>query len=131
MDRDRNEGRLPHLRNGEVSEESEALPRARKVIPLLSGEAFETFTPESYLEYVRSLYVPPVTTKVTPLADFSCGVNKKGTITIKVRRDPKWLTPDEVQIIATELGLTLQATWQLLPKRKISVRLPERERGKK
>lgn len=69
-----------------------------KWIPLLSGKAFEAFSAAEFKEHVRSLYhkraarasaakkkSDAVTWKLTP----------KGKLTLTVRRDPKWISPQE------------------------------------
>ena len=89
-------------------------------IPLLAPRALAEFSPEEFHAYVRSLYVmPPVP---LPKADWSVRLNAKGNPVLTVRRAPKYLTPDEVRAVATEIGWTLQATWvHIIKGRKVRI----------
>lgn len=98
-------------------------------IPLIAPKPFADFTPAEFHAYVRSLYREPE--KAAPPAEFSARLNAKGNPVITVRRKPKWLSAQEVSTIATDLGLPLQACWLMIVKRKIEIRVPKRERGKR
>jgi hypothetical protein len=93
-------------------------------IPLLSPRAFVDYTAETFHHYVKSLYVEPP--KPAPLAEYAVRLNAKGNPVLTVRRKPKYLTSDEVQSIATELGFTLQKLWIHITKaKKIEIRVPD------
>jgi len=90
-------------------------------IPLLSPKAFGEFTPQEFKDYVTQLYQEPP--KPPPPADFTVTLNKKGIITVRINRDPKYLLKSEVTAIATQLGWSQQDTWNFLTqKRKISIK---------
>ncbi len=102
-------------------------PLLRQAPPmkLLAPQGFADYTAESYVAYVRTLYVEPP--KPAPLADFAVRINAKGNPVITVRRKPKYLTSAEVQELATEVGYTLQDMWMCLNKRKVEIRVPKKE----
>ncbi len=96
---------------------------------LLAPHPFADYTAESYVAYVRTLYVEPP--KAKPPAEYSVRTNAKGGLVIRVTRTPKYLTSDEVTQLAAEVGLPLQAMWYSLRKRKIEIRVPNLRRTKK
>lgn len=93
------------------------------MIPLLSPKPFAEYGAEEYQNYIRSLYQEPP--KAAPPAEFAVRLNAKGNPVLTVRRDPKWLSSAEVQIIAQELGWSLQHTWLHVVKKKVAIRTPE------
>jgi hypothetical protein len=88
-------------------------------IPLLSPKPFGEYSPEEFRTYVQSLYKEPV--RSVP-KEFSASLTKKGTLTLRVTRDPKFLEPKEVDAIAESIGWTKQETWLAVIKRKITIR---------
>lgn len=88
--------------------------------PLLSPKPFSDYTAESYLAYVRTLYIAPPAKKVS--AEYSASLNKKGNLTLRITRTPKFVTAAEVSKIAADVGKSLQETWLLIRKRKIEIR---------
>jgi len=85
--------------------------------PLLSPKPFTEFTPQEFRDYVISLHKAPPKKR-----DFTVRLNKKGTIVLRINREPKFLLRSEVDEMARELGLSLQLTWSEVAKRKIEVR---------
>jgi hypothetical protein len=80
-------------------------------IPLLSGRSLSEFRPLEFLEYVKSLNgtqghkrLAKMKAKKSP-KEFSWSLNKKGTLLLRVRRSPKFLTRAEIAQIAAESGV--------------------------
>lgn len=87
-----------------------------RFIPLLSPKSLGEFTPEEFHAYVRSLnYVKPKKSKVkgvkAPPKEVTWSITKKGTLTVRIKRDPKWLTREEVETIARDSGKPLNQVW--------------------
>lgn len=93
-------------------------------IPLLSPKPFGDYSPEEFRSYVQSLHREPP--KAAPPTEYSVSVNKKGTVTFRIRREPKWLTSAEVSELAQECGMRLQDMWLLCLKREIEIRVPKK-----
>jgi hypothetical protein len=94
-------------------------------IPLLSSRALSDFTAEEYKNYVKSLYFKKQ--KKTPVirikkkkAEIEWGLTKKGNISLKIRREPKWITSDELERMIAELSVTREVVMRKL--KKIEVR---------
>lgn len=102
-----------------------------KWIPLLSGRAFSTFTPEEYVEHVRSLYHKKVPRKtVKPKKEpkpFTWRLNPKGTICLTVKRKPKFLTEEEILTIIKESNCDSDQLRAKIVKSKIEIRAGEIE----
>lgn len=95
---------------------SGAMSTSSAKYPLLSGKPFSEYSPEAFRDYVRSLYVaPPVP---APKAEYSASVTKKGSVTFRINREPKFLLASEIRVIAEDIGKSLQETWMLVLKRK-------------
>lgn len=99
-------------------------------IPLLSGKEFSDFTPETFKAHIRSLYSKPqprqsAAKKKAP--PFSWRRNKKGTLILSVRREPKWLTEEEMNQISRESGEPLNLLFLQLKKKEIRLSTQERE----
>lgn len=72
-------------------------------IPLLSGKPLSEFLAAEFRAYVISLYRKYVARKAAvkkPKLPWLASRNKKGTLSIRVRRDPKWLTHEELDSIS-------------------------------
>jgi hypothetical protein len=94
---------------------------------LLSPRPFAEFNPEEYKIHVRSLYYRPVK-KVRVAkkpATYSCRVTPKGSLSITVRRKPKFLTHAEVAEIETKTGRPANEIATYLTKRKIPIESPK------
>lgn len=91
---------------------------------LLAPKHFTQFAATEYHEYVRSLYVEPE--RPTPPAECAIRLNAKGNPVITVRRKPKYLTSQEVDALASEIGWSKQDFWVHIRKKGIEVRLPQR-----
>lgn len=77
---------------------------------LISPKHFTEYSAEEYREYVRSLYIEPERKKAA--RDFSFRINDKGTFVFTVRnRKPKYLTPEELDLIAEENNLSKREVW--------------------
>jgi hypothetical protein len=96
--------------------------------PLLSPKPFAAFTPSEFKAYVSSLYIEPP--KPAPPAEFSVRTNAKGNPVLTVRREPKWLTSEEVASAAEQLGWSLQKMWLHVLKKKIAICIPDLKRRK-
>lgn len=94
-------------------------------LPILAPKAFADFTDGDYHAYVKSLYQAPPAKPVPKV--FSASVNKKGSLTLRVTREPKFLLAKEVDAMADELGWSRQDLWLAVLKRKIEIRVPERK----
>lgn len=83
------------------------------VIPLLSKKPFDEFTPKDYKEHIRSLFHKREPRKATakPKKPFLWRVNAKGTLIIKVNREPKWLSREEIDLITKESGKPANEVW--------------------
>ena len=79
-------------------------------IPLLSGKTLEEMTPEEFKRHVHSLYWRKPKKKTTPkkkkLKDYkiTARILKNGTISIKTKRDPKYVTEEEYGEICEKLS---------------------------
>lgn len=95
------------------------------MIPLLAPKPFADFSPAEFKTYVTSLYVAPPPPPVK--ADYSVRLNAKGNPVLTVRREPKWLSPEEVSAAAAEISWNYQALWcHILKAKKIELRVPKR-----
>lgn len=79
-------------------------------IPPLSGRLLDSFTPSEFKAYVRSLYRKRTPKKSAPkrkrLREFkiTARVTKKGKITLTTKREPKYITEEELRSIAATLS---------------------------
>jgi hypothetical protein len=89
-----------------------------KQIPLLA-KALWTQSPEDYFAYVKGLII----SKATASKEVSSVgiVFKKDRITVRVNRDPKQVTRDEVTSLAVEYAKDELWLLELLTKRKIGI----------
>jgi hypothetical protein len=94
--------------------------------PLLSPKPLRDYSPQEYKAYIESLYIEPP--KKIPPAEVRISLNKKGSIVLRITRSPKFVLAAEVPILAREVGLTQQALWMILRKKKIELKLPERKK---
>ncbi len=70
----------------------------REHIPLLSEKPLCDFTPADFRTYVRALYhkrEPKRAAGKVAAPTVSWSLTKKGALTVKVRRKPKWIGPAE------------------------------------
>lgn len=87
-----------------------------KHIPLLAPKALSEFTPAEFKAYVRSLnYVKPKRlskgkTKAAP-KPVSFTVTKKGVLSVRIKRNPKWISRAEIETISKESGRPLNEVW--------------------
>lgn len=101
-------------------------------IPLLSGRDLKDFTPAEFKAYVRSLYLkrePKRTaTKKKPKPPFKWSLTRSGKISIKVNREPKFLSPEEVDLIAKESAQPANEVWlYVLDRRKRQIMIATQE----
>jgi hypothetical protein len=64
----------------------------------LLAPPFESFSPEGFRAHVRGLYAKrekKVRSGKPKAPVVSWSLTKKGAVTVKVRRKPKWIAPDE------------------------------------
>ena len=98
---------------------------------LLSAKPFDEFSPDEYKQYVRDLYRKRNMKRKTPSIrlkkakpPYSARLSKKGNLTLRVDRSPKWLTREEVDQIAKNLSLPLNVVWvYVMKKRKEPIRI--------
>lgn len=95
-----------------------------RFIPLLSGKAFEEFTPSEFKAHVISLYHKPEPKRAKPKEKkpYTFHVNKKGTLSLRINREPKWLTAQEIESIVIGSGKSFIEVTEKLTKNKIEVR---------
>jgi len=89
--------------------------------PLLSLKHINDYTDIEYMDYIKSLYIDPKANK-PPTRDFNASISKKGVISFRIKRDPKWITKEEIKILAQELKLPQSEMFILLTKRKIEIK---------
>lgn len=92
-----------------------------KKVPLLSPKHISKYDAAEYMEYVKSLYIDPNANKPIP-REFNASRTKKGSIVIRIKRDPKYITKEEIKILAKELDLPQSEMFLLIKKRKIGVK---------
>jgi hypothetical protein len=97
--------------------------------PMLAPKGFADFSSSEFHEYVKSLYVAPPK-KAAP-KEVSAKLNKKGTLTLKINREPKFLHMNEIEGLAAEVGWSHQNFWLAILKRKIEIKLPARKPKKR
>lgn len=77
-------------------------------IPLLSEKPLCDCSPEEYHQYVKSLYFkePP---KKTPsrAKPFIAKLTKNGRLSLQIRRNPPWLSEEEMRAIEEKTGKPL------------------------
>jgi hypothetical protein len=92
-------------------------------IPLLSPKAFSEFTPEEYKDYVISLHKAPPAKPIPAAVTWS--LTKTGKPSVRIKRQPKFVTATEVGEGALSLGVTYQELWMHLRKKKIEIKVTE------
>lgn len=103
-----------------------------RFIPLLAPKPLSEFTPAEFKEYVRSLnYVRPKRlargkVRATP-KPVSFTVTKKGTLSVRIKRTPKWISREEIETISKESGKPLNEVWLKLVGPKGVARLSSQE----
>lgn len=100
-------------------------------IPLL-GKPLRQFTPEDFKIYIRGLYNKPAKkTKTIKLKKqkppFSWSLTKKGNLSLKVNRTPKWLSREEIDQITKESGRPANEVFLKIKKMKIEVSKQEEQ----
>lgn len=99
------------------------------MIPLLSGKPFSEFSAAEFKLHVKSLYHKPAPRSGVKLAKpFTWTKNKKGTLVLRVNRDPQWLSEEEMKQISKESGTPLSEIFITLKKRGIKISTLEAER---
>lgn len=95
-------------------------------IPLLSGKDFNSFTPSEFKEHVRSLFSKKTKTKAIKIKEpFTVRINAKGGLVIKVNREPKWLSLEELDVIGKTTGFPANEVFLAVKKRKIQIATQE------
>lgn len=96
-------------------------------IPLLSGKSFDEFNPQSFKEHVRSLFLKRETrakgsaaAKAKP-KEVSFRFNRKGTLILRVNRNPQWISVEELAQLGKDSGKPENELFLLLKKRKIRI----------
>jgi len=90
-------------------------------IPLLAPKSIYDYDPAEYMAYVESLYRDHRKPKVIK-REFLASKTKKGTVVIRISRKPKWITRDEIDILAAELAMPKSDMFLLVLKRKIEIK---------
>ena len=86
----------------------------------LIGKAFESYTPESLYEFAKSLIKSNNPNQSKEVMGVSLS-QAKGKTTIRITRDSKTLTRDELTKLSEEYKLTEQELLLLFKKRKIGI----------
>lgn len=97
---------------------------SNKFTPLLSPKPLSEFGAEEFRDYVKGLYFKREKRKVPPKKKkpYSFSVNKKGTLLLKVNRDPKALYDEELCLIGHVTKIPLGRITDLLKKKGIEYR---------
>jgi len=90
-----------------------------KYIPLI-GKAIWQSTPEEFRAQIDSMYIDPEEGK-PPKKEASLSFNKKGNPVIRIKRDPKWISPEEITEWASEHKRTEREIYIWLGKRDIKI----------
>lgn len=94
-------------------------------IPLL-GKPLSQYTPEDFKTYIRGLYNKPAKkTKTIKLKKqkppFAWSLTKKGNLSLKINRTPKWLSREEIDLITKESGKPANEVFLKIKKMKIEI----------
>lgn len=77
-------------------------------IPLLSPKPFERFTPAEFKAYVVSLKqekeAQAARAKKAPPKEVTWSISKKNVLSVRIKRDPKEVTQEEIQLISESTG---------------------------
>lgn len=88
-------------------------------LPKFVHGAFESFTPEAFREFVKNLRIK---TNTESKAVASVGiVFRPNRTTVRVKRDPKIVSREEIDLLAAEYGKTSQEIINILIQRKVGV----------
>lgn len=98
-------------------------------IPLLSPKALSEFSPAEFRSYVQSLKAVPESRKKTPPKEFSWSLTKKGVLSIRVKRTPKFLRPAEITQIARESGIEERLVWIKVASPKSGIKILRDKKG--
>ena len=97
-------------------------------VPLLGGSIWSE-NPDSWRSRVKSYYDETAgkkgTKKKAPPRACVVSKSKKGVISFRIKRDPKFITEGEITAFATELGIAESDIRVLAEKRKIEIRKEE------
>ena len=93
--------------------------------PLIAPKHFLEHTPESWLSYVKSLKQEPE----KPSSGIFLTRTKKGKLSLRVAREPKVISQDEIETLAREAGFPISEVY-LLAKTKLSILKTEAQKGK-
>ena len=92
---------------------------------ILLGPAFETYTPETFWDYVKSLYDADFrkskSARKGPPKILSASYTKTGALRIVVKRDPKAITHKELDELAKQVGIRVNDMFRHVKKRGITV----------
>ena len=86
--------------------------------PLLAPQAFLSHTAESFYAYIKGMMVSNVSKEVSGV---SISLGKANKITIRMSREEKLVTREELSLLATEYKLNEFELLQLFIKRKIGI----------
>lgn len=95
-----------------------------KYIPLLSKKSIHEMTPSEFKVHVIGLFWKPEKKRkaIKKISKgYSARVNDLGNLIITLTRKPKFLTEDEVFLISTETGKTLDEVYQYAQGREIPI----------
>lgn len=103
---------------------------------LVAHKHISQFTPDEYRDYVKSLrdvYKTEQETKkekrklalvkksTSVIEGINYRVNAKGTAIITCRRKPKWISPQEIEVLARHHGTKLNFMWMLIRDKDITI----------
>jgi hypothetical protein len=89
-----------------------------KHIPLLSGKDVSEFTPEEYKEHINSLYyrkVKKVSQFKPKKKELIFRLTKTGKLSMKVNREPKWISVEELRVISLTTGFPFESIMFMFP----------------
>jgi hypothetical protein len=100
-------------------------------IPLLAPKELEAYSPEEFRAYVRGLHFRRTPKKAAPkkkrLRDFAvrAKIKKNGTLSLTTKRDPRYVTEEEMTALAATVSLPLNALYIAL--KQLGVRIMTHE----
>ena len=99
----------------------------RNVIPLLSPKHLNSFTPEEYRTYVRSLLNRPPRKLPRVKKEVEWRLTSKGKFSLQIKRRPKWISREEIEALIKESKFPANEVWLYVLSAKSKIRISTRE----
>lgn len=98
-------------------------------IALLSQRILKDFSPPEFKAWVKSLFYVKVKKASVrkAAAPFSWSLTKKGNLSIRMRRKPKWISRAEIEAVAKESGKSQAEVWNYCTSKKQGMRISSAE----